>query len=71
MPPKQALRGEAALKARFPKEAKKNAAISPCDKGMAEAQRVAPFHNEMEEQDPPCVGDLLQDTPKGNLLFIA
>ncbi|GFS42257.1 formyltetrahydrofolate deformylase [Actinidia rufa] len=54
-----------ALKARFPKEAKKNAAISPCDKGMAEAQRVAPFHNEMEEQDPPCVGDLLQHTPKG------
>ncbi|PSS11541.1 VAN3-binding protein [Actinidia chinensis var. chinensis] len=62
-----ALRGEAALKARLPKDAKKNAAISPCDKGMAEAQRVAAFHNSMEEQDPPCVGDLLQDTPKGLL----
>ena len=71
MPPKQALRGEATLKARLPKEAKKNAAISPCDKGMTEAQRVAAFHNSMEEQDPPCVGDLLQHTPKGNLLFIA
>ncbi|KAL6986005.1 hypothetical protein U1Q18_019373 [Sarracenia purpurea var. burkii] len=67
LPPKQALRGEAALKARLPKEAKKNATISPYDKGMVEAQRVAAFHSAMEEQDPPCIGDLLQHKKKGLL----
>ncbi|KAM7525555.1 hypothetical protein LguiA_015457 [Lonicera macranthoides] len=61
-----ALRGEAALKARLPKEAaKKNAAISPYDKGMAEAHMVAAFHSEAEEHNPPCIGDLLQYTCKG------
>ncbi|KAK3039495.1 hypothetical protein RJ639_028077 [Escallonia herrerae] len=62
-----ALRGEAALRARQPKDAKKNAAISPCDKGMAEAQMLAAFHTETEERDPPCIGDLLQHTRKGVL----
>ncbi|KAM7531097.1 hypothetical protein LguiB_034507 [Lonicera macranthoides] len=63
-----ALRGEAALKARLPKEAaKKNAAISPYDKGMAEAHMVAAFHSEAEEHNPPCIGDLLQYTCKGVL----
>ncbi|XP_058191520.1 VAN3-binding protein isoform X1 [Rhododendron vialii] len=62
-----ALRGEAALKARLPKEAKKNAAISPYDKGMAESHRVANFYSEIEEQDPRFIGDLLQHTRKGVL----
>ncbi|KAF7126715.1 hypothetical protein RHSIM_Rhsim11G0023800 [Rhododendron simsii] len=62
-----ALRGEAALKARLPKEAKKNAAISPYDKGMAESHRVPNFYSEIEEQDPPFIGDLLQHTRKGVL----
>ncbi|KAI8554331.1 hypothetical protein RHMOL_Rhmol05G0090300 [Rhododendron molle] len=61
------MRGEAALKVRFPKEAKKNAAISPYDKGMAESHRVANFYSEIEEQDPPFIGDLLQHTRKGVL----
>ncbi|THF98817.1 hypothetical protein TEA_001749 [Camellia sinensis var. sinensis] len=47
-----ALRGEAALKARVPKEAKKNATIIPYDKGMAEAPRVPSFHSEMEQENP-------------------
>lgn len=62
-----ALRGEAALKTRLPKEAKKNASISPYDKGMTESQRIAAFHSEIEDQDPPCIGDLLQHTQKGLL----
>ncbi|KAG8659479.1 VAN3-binding protein [Manihot esculenta] len=51
-----ALRGEAALKARLPKETRKNAAISPYDRGMAEI-----------EEPVPCVGEVLQRTRKGVL----
>ncbi|XP_027085267.1 VAN3-binding protein-like [Coffea arabica] len=60
-----ALRGEAALKARLPKESKRNASITPCDKSMAETQSFAGFRSEME--DAPLVGDLLQHTRKGEL----
>lgn len=60
------MRGEAALKARIPKEGKKIAAISPYDKSMAEAHMVDAFHNAPEERDLPCIGDLLQHTHKGN-----
>uniref|UniRef100_A0A5B6Z557 PH domain-containing protein n=1 Tax=Davidia involucrata TaxID=16924 RepID=A0A5B6Z557_DAVIN len=62
-----ALRGEAALKARLPKEAKTNAAVSPYDKCMSETHWAAAFHGEIEEQDLPCIGDLLQYTRKGVL----
>ncbi|XP_019173516.1 PREDICTED: VAN3-binding protein isoform X2 [Ipomoea nil] len=64
-----ALRGEAALKARLPREAKRNAAISPCDKAalLMEAYPAATNHKEMEEDDPPFEGDLLQITRKGLL----
>ncbi|KAL3497508.1 hypothetical protein ACH5RR_040240 [Cinchona calisaya] len=58
-----ALRGEAVVKARLPKEPKRNASISPCDKNLAETQSFAGFSYEMEEA--PCVGDLLQHTRKG------
>lgn len=62
-----ALRGEAALRARFPKEAKKNASISPYDKGIAETQCPPAFEGQMLENHSPCVGDLLQVTEKGAL----
>ncbi|XWS49120.1 hypothetical protein CRYUN_Cryun13aG0136400 [Craigia yunnanensis] len=62
-----ALRGEAALKARLPKEAKKNAAISPYERSMSEAHWSAAFHTQTKEQNPPCEGELLQHTRKGVL----
>ncbi|XP_022737502.1 VAN3-binding protein-like isoform X2 [Durio zibethinus] len=62
-----ALRGEAALKARLPKEAKKNAAISPYERSMAETNWPAAFHTQTKEQNPPCAGKLLQHTRKGVL----
>lgn len=65
---KLALRGEAAFKARLPKEAKKNASISPCDRGiMTGTNWAAAFGSQMVEQSPPFVGELLQVTHKGNL----
>lgn len=67
-PTKLALRGEAALKARLPKEAKKNAAISPYDRSLTESHWwSAASHSQMVEQSPPFVGELLQVTQKGNL----
>jgi hypothetical protein len=60
------LRGEAALRARFPKEAKKNASISPYDKGIVETQCPPAFEGQMLENLSPCEGDLLQVTEKGN-----
>lgn len=55
------MRGEAALKSRLQKETRKNASISPY-----EAPFSAALHSEMEEQDPPCTGELQQHTQKGN-----
>ena len=54
------------MKARLPKEAKKNAAISPYERSMTEAQWPAAFDTQMKEQNPPCEGELLQHTRKGN-----
>ncbi|KAL3818216.1 hypothetical protein ACJIZ3_004121 [Penstemon smallii] len=63
-----ALRGEATLKTRLPKEAKRSAAISPYEKGMVVDPRSrASIHSEIEEEDLPFVGDLLQLTRKGVL----
>ncbi|KAL5099007.1 hypothetical protein RYX36_003334 [Vicia faba] len=62
-----ALRGEAALRARFPKEAKKNASISPYDRGVAETHCSPIFEGQMPENHSPCEGDLLQVTEKGSL----
>lgn len=68
-----ALRGEAALKARLPREAKKNASISPYGKGIIETVHVTPtpaaFDSQMWERPPPCVGDLMHLTRKGNFLY--
>uniref|UniRef100_A0A0R0LEJ2 PH domain-containing protein n=1 Tax=Glycine max TaxID=3847 RepID=A0A0R0LEJ2_SOYBN len=59
--------GDAALTARMPKEAKKNASISPYDKVIAETQWLRAFDGQMLERYPPCLGDLLQLTEKGAL----
>ncbi|KAG8374712.1 hypothetical protein BUALT_Bualt10G0024500 [Buddleja alternifolia] len=64
-----ALRGEAALKSRLPKEARRSAAaISPYEKGITvNSHSPSPnFHCQIDEEDFPCVGDLLQLTRKGN-----
>lgn len=63
-----ALRGEAALTARMPKEAKKNASISPYDKVIAETQWLRAFDGQVLERYPPCLGDLLQLTEKGAVI---
>lgn len=60
-----ALRAEAALRARLPKDAKRNASISPYDKGLGDVHCLHPFQNELEEQKFPCIGELLQHTKKG------
>ncbi|GAB4858057.1 hypothetical protein Ancab_015959 [Ancistrocladus abbreviatus] len=62
-----ALRGEAALRARLPKEARRNAAISPYDRSAADAHHVDPFQRENEDPHLPCVGELLLHTGKGGL----
>lgn len=62
-----ALRAEAALKSRLPKEPKRNATISPCDRSLTDGQCVDPLLSEIEDPSPPCVGDLLQHTRKGAL----
>ncbi|KNA22186.1 hypothetical protein SOVF_036390 [Spinacia oleracea] len=62
-----ALRAEAALRARLPKDAKRNAAISPYDKALGDANSLDSYHSEAEEPKFPCVGELMQHAKKGNL----
>lgn len=62
-----ALRAEAALTARLPKEAKKNASISPYEKVVAETHWLRAVDGHILERHPPCLGDLLQLTEKGAL----
>lgn len=62
-----ALRAESALRARLPKDAKRNAAISPYDKGLVDANSLDSYHSETEEPKFPCVGELMQHTKKGGL----
>lgn len=62
-----ALRGEAALKARLPKEARKNASISPYEREVAETHWPAAFRSQLEKQRHPCEGELMQLTRKGVL----
>lgn len=61
-----ALRGEAVLKARLPKEPKRNAAITPCEKSLVDTP-IEFYHKEIQEKEAPCVGDLLHNTRKGVL----
>lgn len=60
-----ALRGEAALKVRRRNEAKRNAAISPYDRGMAETHTITTLRSHIEESSTPCEGELWQHTTKG------
>lgn len=62
-----ALRGEAILKARLPKEPKKNATVSPYDKAITGSHKVVTMQCGMDPIDPPCIGELLQHTRKGKL----
>ncbi|RZC11207.1 VAN3-binding protein isoform B [Glycine soja] len=63
-----ALRGEAALRARLPNEAKRNASISPYDRVLLpQSHRFFAFEGQSCEHHPPCVGDLSQLTRKGVL----
>lgn len=56
------------MKARLPKEARRNAAISPYDKGMAETNPAAAFVSQIDQKHGSlCVGELFQLTRKGNL----
>ncbi|KAK6947568.1 Pleckstrin-like, plant [Dillenia turbinata] len=61
-----ALRGEAVVKARLPREPRRTAAVNPCDRSMAEAHQIAAFPGEID-QGPRCTGELLQHTRKGVL----
>lgn len=61
-----ALRGEAALKARFPKEAKKNATVIPYEKGMG-AHMLTADHSETTKWEHHCTQDMLQQVYKGGL----
>ncbi|KAL9668548.1 hypothetical protein QQ045_006082 [Rhodiola kirilowii] len=60
-----ALRAEATLRARVPKDAKKNATISPYDRSLADDHKGYSFCNEARNQDMICKGELLQQTHKG------
>lgn len=62
-----ALRAEAALRARLPKDGKRNASISPYDKGLGDSHCLDPFQNETQEPKFPCIGELLEHTKKGGL----
>lgn len=66
-----ALRGEAALRARLPREAKNNAAISPSERALPETNDCSSTTDEqisvqgVEESDLPCTGELMQCTRTG------
>lgn len=62
------MRGEAALRARLPKDSRKNASISPFEKGMAENKPAS--YSPMEEQSSQFMGDLLQVSPKGKFTLL-
>jgi len=65
------MRGEAALRARLPNEAKRNASISPYDRVLLpQSHWFNAFDGQMCEHHPPCVGDLLQLKPKGDSIIV-
>ncbi|KAK9716352.1 hypothetical protein RND81_06G227700 [Saponaria officinalis] len=62
-----AMRAESALRSRLPKDGKKNATISPYDKGLGEVNHLDAYNSETEDHKFPCVGELQQHTSKGGL----
>lgn len=60
-----ALRGEAALKARQPKEARKNAAITPFERSFSNSHWPANFQFRLVEPNLPLEGELMQCARNG------
>ncbi|KAF8096804.1 hypothetical protein N665_0301s0048 [Sinapis alba] len=60
-----ALRGEAALKARQPKEARKNASIAPFERSFSDSHWPANIQFRLEEPNLPLEGELMQCTRHG------
>uniref|UniRef100_A0A1J3HT49 PH domain-containing protein n=1 Tax=Noccaea caerulescens TaxID=107243 RepID=A0A1J3HT49_NOCCA len=60
-----ALRGEAALKARQPKEARKNAAITPFERSFSDSHWPANVQFRLEEPNLPLEGELMQCARNG------
>lgn len=74
-----ALRGEAALRTRLPKEAKNSAAISPCeralsitydclselDRGSTTSELISA--QTIEDSKSDCIGELMQCSRNGNI----
>ncbi|KAJ0240582.1 hypothetical protein HA466_0221900 [Hirschfeldia incana] len=57
-----ALRGEAALKVRQPKEARKNATITPCERSFSDSSWTANCQFRLDEPNLPLEGELVQCT---------
>ncbi|KAJ0232965.1 Uncharacterized protein HA466_0286370 [Hirschfeldia incana] len=62
-----ALRGEAALKARQPKEARKNASIAPFERSFSDSHWPANIQFRLEEPNLPLEGELMQCSRHGVL----
>ncbi|XP_010494976.1 PREDICTED: VAN3-binding protein-like isoform X2 [Camelina sativa] len=60
-----ALRGEAALKVRHPKEAKSNATITPCERSFSESHWPVNCQFRLEEPNLPLEGELVQCARNG------
>ncbi|KAL1220833.1 VAN3-binding protein [Cardamine amara subsp. amara] len=60
-----ALRGEAALKARQPKEVRKNAAIAPFERSFSDSHWHSNFQFRLEEPNLPFEGELMQCARNG------
>ncbi|KAJ4912479.1 hypothetical protein Rs2_07100 [Raphanus sativus] len=60
-----ALRGEAALKARQPKEARKNAAITPFERSFSDSHWPSNFQFRLEGPNLPLEGELMQCARNG------
>ena len=79
-----ALRGEAALRTRLPKEAKNNAAISPCERALPETHDCSSELDSasttteeqqtsaqgVDESDLNCNGELMQCTRNGKEIML-
>lgn len=65
-----ALRGEAALKVRQPKEARKNATITPCERSFSDSHWPASCQFGMEEPNLPLEGELVQCARNGKPILL-
>ncbi|KAF3488939.1 hypothetical protein F2Q69_00056863 [Brassica cretica] len=65
-----ALRGEAALKARQPKEARKNASIAPFERSFSDSHWPSNIQFRLEEPNLPLEGELMQCSRHGKYLLL-